>query len=125
MATLPAPDFPTGGEIVMDTEAMREIYRTGRGSSRCAPRWRYDAKANIIEVYEIPYTATVEAIMDKVAELVKAGKCREIAVCATRRTSAASSSQSTSSAARTPRSSWRSSSSSRRSWTPSPATSTS
>ena len=79
MATLPAPDFPTGGEIVMDTEAMREIYRTGRGSFKVRSRWRYDAKANIIEVYEIPYTATVEAIMDKVAELVKAGKCREIA----------------------------------------------
>ena len=79
MATLPAPDFPTGGEIVMDTEAMREIYRTGRGSFKVRSRWRYDAKANIIEVYEIPYTATVEAIMDKVAELVKAGKCKEIA----------------------------------------------
>ena len=79
MATLPAPDFPTGGEIVMDTEAMREIYRTGRGSFKVRSRWRYDEKANIIEVYEIPYTATVEAIMDKVAELVKAGKCREIA----------------------------------------------
>ena len=79
MATLPAPDFPTGGEIVMDTDAMREIYRTGRGSFKVRSRWRYDAKANIIEVYEIPYTATVEAVMDKVSELVKAGKCKEIA----------------------------------------------
>ena len=78
MATLPAPDFPTGGEIVMDTLAMREIYRTGRGSFKVRSRWRYDEKQNIIEVYEIPYTATVEAIMDKVAELVKAGKVKEI-----------------------------------------------
>ena len=79
MATLPAPDFPTGGEIVMDTDAMREIYRTGRGSFKVRSRWRYDEKANLIEIYEIPYTATVEAIMDKVAELVKAGKAKEIA----------------------------------------------
>lgn len=79
MATLPAPDFPTGGEIVMDTAAMREIYRTGRGSFKVRSRWRYDEKANLIEVYEIPYTSTVESIMDKVAELVKAGKAREIA----------------------------------------------
>ena len=63
----------------MDTAAMREIYRTGRGSFKVRSRWRYDEKANVIEVYEIPYTTTVEAIMDKVAELVKAGKAREIA----------------------------------------------
>ena len=79
MATLPAPDFPTGGEIIMDADAMREIYRTGRGSFKVRSRWRYDEKANLIEVYEIPYTATAEAIMDKVAELVKAGKAKEIA----------------------------------------------
>ena len=79
MATLPAPDFPTGGEIIMDADAMREIYRTGRGSFKVRSRWRYDEKANLIEIYEIPYTATAEAIMDKVAELVKAGKAKEIA----------------------------------------------
>ena len=78
MATLPAPDFPTGGEIIMDTDAMRSIYECGRGSFRVRARWRFDEKQNIIEVYEIPYTATVEAIMDKVAELVKAGKVKEI-----------------------------------------------
>ena len=71
-------DFPTGGEIVMDTDAMREIYRTGRGSFKVRSRWRYDARQNVIEIYEIPYTATVESIMDKVAELVKAGKAKEI-----------------------------------------------
>ena len=78
MSTLPAPDFPTGGEIIMDTAAMAEIYRTGRGSFRVRARWRYDAKANVIEIYELPYTTTAEAVMDKVAELVKAGKVKEI-----------------------------------------------
>ena len=57
---------------------MEEIYRTGRGSFKVRSRWRYDAKENVIEIYEIPYTATAEAIMDKVAELVKAGKAKEI-----------------------------------------------
>ena len=78
MSTLPAPDFPTGGEVIMDTAAMAEIYRTGRGSFRVRARWRYDAKANVIEVYELPYTTTAEAVMDKVAELMKAGKVKEI-----------------------------------------------
>lgn len=78
MSTLPAPDFPTGGEVIMDTAAMAEIYRTGRGSFRVRARWRYDAKANVIEIYELPYTTTAEAVMDKVAELVKAGKVKEI-----------------------------------------------
>ena len=78
MSTLPAPDFPTGGEVVMDSAAMAEIYRTGRGSFRVRARWRYDAKANVIEVYELPYTTTAEAVMDKVAELMKAGKVKEI-----------------------------------------------
>ena len=57
---------------------MEEIYRTGRGSFKVRSRWRYDAKENVIEIYEIPYTATAEAVMDKVAELVKAGKVKEI-----------------------------------------------
>ena len=78
MATLPAPDFPTGGEIIMEPGVMEEIYRTGRGSFKVRSRWRYDAKENVIEIYEIPYTATAEAVMDKVAELVKAGKAKEI-----------------------------------------------
>jgi len=76
--TLLAPDFPTGGEIVYDAAAMEDVYRTGRGSVKLRARWRYDKKNNIVEIYEIPYTTTVEAIMDKVTELVKAGKLREI-----------------------------------------------
>ena len=78
LSTLPAPDFPTGGEIIYDPAEMREIYRTGRGSFRVRCRWRYLQKENMIEVYEIPYSTTAEQIMDKVAELMKAGKLREI-----------------------------------------------
>ena len=76
--TLLAPDFPTGGEVICDVDALREIYATGRGGVKVRARWRYDKKENLIEVYEIPYTTTTEAIMDKVAELIKAGKVREI-----------------------------------------------
>ena len=76
--TMPAPDFSTGAEIVYDRNAMDEIYRTGRGSFKMRSRWRYIQKENIIEIYEIPFTTTSEAIVDKVAELIKAGKIREI-----------------------------------------------
>lgn len=77
-STLPAPDFPTGGEIIYDRAEMENIYRTGRGSFKLRARWRYLPKENIIEIYEIPYTTTSEAIIDKVAELIKTGKVREI-----------------------------------------------
>ena len=76
--TLLAPDFPTGGEVICDVDALREIYSTGRGGVKVRARWRYDKKENLIEVYEIPYTTTTEAVMDKVAELIKAGKVKEI-----------------------------------------------
>ena len=76
--TMPAPDFSTGAEIVYDRNAMDEIYRTGKGSFKMRSRWRYIPKENIIEIYEIPFTTTSEAIVDKVAELIKAGKIREI-----------------------------------------------
>ncbi|MDR0890388.1 MAG: topoisomerase IV [Oscillospiraceae bacterium] len=75
---LPAPDFPTGGEILYDAAEMAEVYRTGRGGVRVRARWRYIKEENLIEVYEIPYTTTTEAIIDKVSELIKAGKIREI-----------------------------------------------
>ena len=77
--TLPAPDFPTGGELVFNREAMEQIYETGRGSFRVRARWEYIKDQNIIEIRQIPYTATVEAIMDKVAELIKQGAVKEIA----------------------------------------------
>ncbi len=78
LSTLPGPDFSTGGTILADTPALREIYRTGRGSIKIRSRYRYLPKENIIEVYEIPYTTATEVIIDKVAELVKAGKLKEI-----------------------------------------------
>ena len=76
--TLLAPDFPTGGEVLYDPCAIEDIYNTGRGGVKVRARWRYDKKENLIEIYEIPYTTTTEAIMDKVAELIKAGKVKEI-----------------------------------------------
>ena len=77
-STLLAPDFPTGGQIICDGDDLRSIYATGRGGLKVRARWRYDRKENVIEVYEIPYSTTIEAILDKVAELVKAGKVKEI-----------------------------------------------
>lgn len=78
LQTLPAPDFSTGGELIYNPAEMAEIYNTGRGSFRVRSRWRFVKEENIIEVFEIPYSTTVEAIMDKVAELVKSGKIKEI-----------------------------------------------
>ena len=77
--TLLAPDFPTGGELIFDTDAIRDIYNTGRGSVRVRAKYRYVKDQNLLEIYEIPYSTTVEAILDKVAELIKAGKAKEIA----------------------------------------------
>ena len=73
-----APDFPTGGEIICDSAVMEEIYRTGRGTIRIRGRYRYVKEENVIEIYEIPYTTTTEAILDKAAELIKAGKLKEV-----------------------------------------------
>ena len=78
LSVMPAPDFSTGGELLYDAAEMAEIYRTGRGSVRLRARWRYLKEGNLIEIYEIPYTTTTEAIIDKVSELIKAGKIREI-----------------------------------------------
>ena len=79
MTTLKAPDLPTGGQLLYDGAALAEIYRTGRGSFKVRSKWRYDKPNNLIEVYEIPYSTTSEAILDKVAELMKLGKVKEIA----------------------------------------------
>ena len=79
MTTLKAPDLPTGGELLYDAAELAAIYRTGRGSFKVRSKWRYLKSENMIEVYEIPYSTTAEAIMDKVAELVKTGKVKEIA----------------------------------------------
>ena len=77
--TLLAPDFPTGGELIFDAKAIQDIYSTGRGSVRVRAKYRYIKDQNLLEIYEIPYSTTVEAILDKVAELIKQGKAKEIA----------------------------------------------
>ena len=77
--TMPAPDFPTGGELIYDANAIRDIYNTGRGSVRGRAKYRYVKEQNLLEIYEIPYSTTVEAILDKVAELIKTGKAKEVA----------------------------------------------
>ena len=79
LSLLKAPDFPTGGDLLYDPAELSAIYETGRGSFKVQAKWRYLKAENLIEVYEIPYSTTVEAIMDKVAELVKSGKVKEIA----------------------------------------------
>lgn len=79
MDTLLAPDLPTGGELLYDAAALTAIYQTGRGSFKVRAKWRHIKAGNLIEVYEIPYSTTSEAIMDKVSELIKAGKIKEIA----------------------------------------------
>ena len=79
LSTLPAPDFPTGGELLWDAAAIKEIYETGRGGVRVRAKWEYIKSGNLIEITEIPYSTTVEAILDKTADLIKAGKAKEIA----------------------------------------------
>ena len=79
LSTLPGPDFSTGGELLFDEAQTRAVYDTGRGSFRLRAKWRYQKEGNLIEIFEIPYTTSTEVIMDKVAELIKAGKIKEIA----------------------------------------------
>ncbi len=79
LETLPGPDFSTGGELLFDEATTREIYATGRGSFKLRAKWRYVKEGNLIEITQIPYSTASEVIMDKVAELIKAGKIKEIA----------------------------------------------
>ena len=79
LETLPGPDFSTGAELLYDEATTREIYSTGRGSFRLRAKWRYVKEGSLIEITEIPYSTATEVIMDKVAEVIKAGKIREIA----------------------------------------------
>ncbi len=78
LETLPGPDFSTGAELLFDEATTREIYSTGRGSFKLRAKWRYMKEGNLIEITEIPYSTATEVIMDKVAELIKAGKIKEI-----------------------------------------------
>ena len=76
--TMPAPDFVGGGQILYDANQMREIFESGRGSVRVRARWQPVPGENMIEITQIPPTTTVEAIMDKITELVKTGKLKEL-----------------------------------------------
>lgn len=78
LRVMPAPDFPGGGEIVYNLEDMRKIYDTGRGGFRIRSKYRIDKKNNLIEIYEIPYSTTAEAIIDAIVDLVKTGKIKDI-----------------------------------------------
>ncbi len=78
VSTLPGPDFSTGAQLLYDDATTRDIYSTGRGSFKLRAKWRYVKEGNLIEIYEIPYSTACEVIMDKVAELIKNGKIKEI-----------------------------------------------
>ena len=79
LETLPGPDFSTGAELLYDDATTREIYSTGRGSFKLRAKWHYVKEGNLIEITQIPYSTATEVIMDKVAELIKIGKIKEIA----------------------------------------------
>lgn len=75
---MPAPDFAGGGELLYELDAMRRIYESGRGSFKLRARYRIDRSKNLIEIFEIPYTSSVEAIIDGIAALVKANKIKDV-----------------------------------------------
>ena len=76
--TMPGPDFSTGGRLLVNQSQIKEVYETGRGSIRVRAKYEVEPKGNLITITEIPYTTTVEAIIDKIIELYKSGKVREI-----------------------------------------------
>ncbi|HHU08145.1 MAG TPA: topoisomerase IV [Clostridiaceae bacterium] len=78
LETMPAPDFSTAGELIYDRDQMEKIYETGRGSFKLRAKYRIDKKENLIEVYEIPYNTTVEAIIDDIAAQSRRGRLREV-----------------------------------------------
>ena len=73
-----APDFPSGGDFIYSSETMKSVMEKGRGTFRIRGRYRHDKKNSVVEIYEIPYTTTIEAIIDNVVALVKSGRIREI-----------------------------------------------
>ena len=75
---MPAPDFTGGGDILYNESDMREIYETGRGSFKIRGKYAYDKKNSVIEITEIPYTTTLEVIIEKIIDGIKAGKYKEI-----------------------------------------------
>lgn len=79
MDIIKAPDFPGGGQIIYDRDEMRQIYETGDGSFKIRSRYTYDAHENCIDILQIPYSTTIEPILNKISALVKEGKLKEIA----------------------------------------------
>ena len=79
MQTLPAPDFIGGCQIIYDENALRQVYETGKGGIKLRARYRYDKSANCIDVLSIPSTTTCEVIIEKIIDLVKVGKIKDIA----------------------------------------------
>lgn len=77
-STLKGPDFPSGGLMLYDEDELKKIYETGRGSIKIRSKYNYDKSANCLEITQIPYTTTIEAIIDKIVDLVKQGKIREV-----------------------------------------------
>ena len=77
--TMQAPDFPGGGQIIFDKEQMEKIYQTGRGSFRVRSRWSYDKSAGCIDVTQIPPSTSVEVIVERVVDLVRQNKIKEVA----------------------------------------------
>ncbi|MCL2058725.1 MAG: topoisomerase IV [Oscillospiraceae bacterium] len=75
---MPAPDFPSGGELIYNEKAMADIFETGRGTFRMRGRYRYEKKNSCIEIYELPYTTTAEAVIDAVVDLVKKGRLKDV-----------------------------------------------
>lgn len=78
MKYIKAPDFSTGGQLILNEKDMKKIYSTGRGSFKVRAKYRYDKKNNCIEVYEIPYTTTIEVIIESIAAIIKSGKIKDI-----------------------------------------------
>lgn len=78
LSTMKGPDFPGGGFMLYDENELKKVFETGRGSIKVRSKYTYDKAANCLEVTQIPYTTTIEAIIDKIVELVKQGKIREV-----------------------------------------------
>ena len=78
MEIIKAPDFPGGGQIIYDAEQMKSIYETGDGSFKIRSRYTYDESANCIDIYQIPYSTTIEQILNKVSAMVKEGRLKEV-----------------------------------------------
>ncbi len=78
MELIKGPDFPGGGTLIYDEAGMRQIFETGVGPVRLRARWQYDKEQNCIDILQIPYSTTIEQIIDKIAELVKSGSLKEV-----------------------------------------------